>query len=124
MQPTGPKTRSIKLSVNRVVKISLTLVPGTEEYRAYVRIKRKYLTEMNERQKNTSDDEMLKTDLGNCELVRGSLFALDQVPQEELPNYIDAGWKPKGRKALNTVTEDDNETDSDRDLDERATLLH
>ena len=121
--PKSQKTRRARLSVSGCVQLSVTLIPGTEEFRAYTRIKRKYLAEMNELQKNASDDEPCKTDLGNCELVRGALFALDDVPQKELPNYINAAWKPKGRPATETFDEGD-ETHSNTDLTERGTLLH
>jgi hypothetical protein len=106
------------------VKLSLTLVPGTEEFRAYTRIQRKYLDEINKRQKEASDDVPCKVSNNSCDIVRGSLFALDEKPQEELPNYMDAAWKPKGRQPTNTETRDDDKTDSDAKLDEQATLLH
>jgi len=106
------------------VKLSLTLVPGSEEFRAYTRIQRKYLDEMNKRQKEQSDDVPCKVSHNSCDIVRGSLFALDEKPKEELPNYMDAAFKPKGRRALNAETPGADGTDSDANLDERATLLH
>jgi hypothetical protein len=118
------KTRRIKLSLSDCVQLSVMLVPGTEEFRAYTRIKRKYLAEMNERQKDASDDEPCKTHLGNSELVRGSLFALDDVPQKDLPNYIHAAWKPKGRPTTNAQIEEPDDTASDSSLNDQATVFH
>lgn len=118
-------TKSSKSPGASTVIITLRLEPGTEEYRAYNRIKRKYHDEMAKRQKSASDDEPCKTHLGNCEMVRGSLFALDQIDQTELPEYIDAAWKRKGRPSLNAGGEEGNEqTNSDADLNEQALLLH
>ena len=120
-RPNNSKDTQDKAVGNR---LSVTLVPGTEEFRAYNRIKRRYLAEINERQRHASDDEPCKTDLGNCELVRGSLFALDDVPQTELPNYINAAWKPKGRPATDVDIDEHDETRSDADLADRDILLH
>jgi hypothetical protein len=108
----------------RAVVITVTLEPGTEEYRAYNRIKRKYHDEMAERQKSVSDDEPCETHFRNSEVGRGAVLALDHVPQKELPEYIDAALKPKGRPASKGEIEDGGETNSEASLDERATLLH
>jgi hypothetical protein len=89
-------------------------------------IKNKYQDEKAKRRKANVTNQLCKTDTGNCELVRGALFAFDQVvPQEELPEYIDSAWKHKGRHALNSDIEDpDSQTDSDAKPDSRATVLH
>jgi hypothetical protein len=106
------------------VVITVTLKPGTEEYRAYNRIKRKYHDEMAKRQKSASDDEPCETHCRNSEVGRGAVLALDRVPQEELPEYIDAALKPIGRPSRKRKIEDGGATDSDAGFDERATLLH
>lgn len=107
------------------VKINLTLVPGSDEYSAYVSIKNKYQDEMLKRRKANVTNQLCKTDTGNCELVRGALYALDEVPQDELPDYINSAWKPKGRHALNSeIKEPEKQTDSDAKLDDRDTILH
>jgi len=107
------------------IKIALTLVPGTDEYAAFLSIKNKYQDEKDRRRKANASNQLCKTDTGNCELVRGALLALDRVSQEELPEYIDSAWKPKGRHALISEIENpEKQTDSDTQLDGRATLLH
>jgi len=112
--------------VSDAIHLSVTLVPGTDEYRAYNRIKRMYLAEINERQKHASDDEPCKTELGKCELVRGAILALADVPQKDIPDYIDAGWKRKGRPHLGVDEQEseDEQADSDSRLNDRTPLLH
>jgi len=103
------------------VQILVTLKPETDELRAYNRIMRKLQDEINKRQKGLSDDVPCVKPPNNCALVRGALFALDNVRQEELPDYFDLAWKPKGRKAIGDTS---GETDSDSGLEDRPTLLH
>src|SRR5689334_9614174 len=127
MVPRDAKNRTARktrLQVSGAVQLSVVLVPGTDEFRAYNRIKRKYLAEVNARQLNASDDEICKVEVANCAIVRGSLFALDEVPQEHLPEYLDAAWKPKGRPAVRPPVHDIDKSESDTQPEEQATLLH
>lgn len=106
------------------IQISLYLVPGTDEYSAFVSIKNKYQDEMNKR-RQANPNQLCKTDTEKCELIRGSLFALDQIPQEELPAYIDSAFKQKGRHSLKPDIDESEKADSDAKLGDRAnTLLH
>lgn len=121
--------RKIRVQVSDAIQLSVVLVSGTEEFRAFNRIKRKYLAEMNSRQTKASDDEPCNTEVANSAIVRGALLALAEVPQEELPEYLDAAWKPKGRPAIKVtpsqhVEQPEAEPKPDADLPERASLLH
>ena len=119
------RTRKTRIQVSGAVQLSVVLLPGTDEFRAYNRIKRKYLAEMNARQINASDDELCKVEVANCAIVRGSLFALDEIAQEHLPEYLDAAWKPKGRPAIRpSSSQDVDKSESDSQPEEQATLLH
>lgn len=128
MVPRDAKNRTARktrLQVSGAVQLSVVLLPGTDEFRAYNRIKRKYLAEMNARQISASDDELCKVEVANCAIVRGSLFALDEVPQEHLPEYFDAAWKPKGRPAVKSPSSQDiDKSESESQPEERDTLLH
>jgi hypothetical protein len=86
------------------VSVTLHLVPDTDEYRMYNRIKRKYLREMAKRQSDASDDEPCDTQLGHSELVRAALIALDRVDEKELPEVIHAARKKKGRPEIADTT--------------------
>jgi hypothetical protein len=116
-----PKNRKLP---EGTIKLSVNLIPGTDEYVAYVSIRNKYQDEMSRRRKASSTVQLCKADLGNCEMVRGALFALDNVPPEELPNYIDSAWKQKGRHSLNNVIEQtEKQADSGTQLDDQAAVI-
>ena len=103
------------------IQISVFLVPGTDEHEAFVSINNKYQDEMNRRRK-AHPNQLWKTDALKCEVVRGGLFALDEVPQDELPSYIAA--KRKGRHSLKPDIDVSEQTDSDAKLSDRVTPLH
>ena len=128
MAPRDAKNRTARktrLQASGAVQLSVVLLPGTDEFRAYNRIKRRYLAEMNARQISASDDELCQVEVANCAIVRGSLFALDEVPQEQLPEYLDAAWKPKGRPAVKPPSSQGiDKSESDSQPEEQATLLH
>lgn len=104
-------------------KISLWLVPGTDEFRAYNQIVNDYIDELSKRRETATADTTCPNSWGKSDIARGAILALADVPPKKLPNYIQAAWKHKGRKALNPDTDGD-EAHSDTDLEERPTLLH
>ena len=117
-----PKNRKLPAGT---IRILLNLIPGSDEYSAYVSVRNKYQDEMSNRRKANLTGQVCKADTGNCELMRGALYDLDQVPQDNLPDYIDAAWKPKGRHALNSQIEaTEQQTDGNTTLDDRDITLH
>jgi hypothetical protein len=80
--------------------LTLPIVGGTEEFRLYNRLKRRYLTECALRQRDASDDEPCETELGNSEIVRAGLLALDQLEPEDLLVVLAAAKKKKGRPEM------------------------
>lgn len=103
------------------IQVSLFLVPGTDEYEAFVRIKNRYQDEMDKRRK-AHPNQLWKTDALKSEIARGGLFALDEVPQDEVPSYVTS--KPKGRHSLRPDIDVSEQTDSDAKLSDRVTPLH
>jgi hypothetical protein len=122
----GDSTSVVKKPVRSpdAIVISVTLEPGTEEFRAFNRVKRKYHEEMAKRQKNASDDDPCETHFRKSEVGRGGILALDNVSPEKLPEYIHAATKPIGRPSANADEDSTERTSPDAKLDDRATLLH
>jgi hypothetical protein len=105
------------------IKISLWLVPGTPEFKAYNCIVKKYVKETANRQDAESDDTPVKRPYVVSDIARASILAFADVPQEKVPDYVDAAWKHKGRKSSSVDADAGSEPDADS-VDDRPTLLH